>query len=232
MYFKSFPYTFYSLDNTSTVQVVTNITTRVTLSDEVKQNLSLYDEYDIKDGETPEILADKFYNNPELHWVILHYNDIIDPRFDWPLDTNNLNRYIDAKYANSTAVHHYEDGSGYYTNGNILLQSNNQFSYFQVGDVVVNNTNTGTGVIKTKDSNSYILVTTVSSGGFIAGDQIKKSSNANTRANITVVTTYTGTPVTNYTYEDEVNETKRRIKILKSSYIDGVVNDFKKKLGE
>ena len=232
MYFKSFPYTYYSLDNTSTVQVVTNITTRVTLSDEVKNNLGLYDEYDIKDGETPELLADKFYSNPELHWLILHYNDIIDPRFDWPLDTNNLNRYIDAKYANSTAVHHYEDGSGYYTNGNILLQSNNQFSYFQVGDVVVNNTNTGTGVIKTKDSNSYILVTTVASGGFIAGDQIKKSSNANTLANITVVTTYTGTPVSNFTYEDEVNETKSRIKILKASYVDAVVNDFKKKLGE
>ena len=54
MYFKSFPYTYYSLDDASTVQVVTNITSRAVLSDEVKNNLSLYDEYDIKDGETPE----------------------------------------------------------------------------------------------------------------------------------------------------------------------------------
>ena len=59
MYFKSFPYTYYSLDDTSTVQVVTNITTRVTLSEEVKNNLALFDEYDIKDGETPELIADK-----------------------------------------------------------------------------------------------------------------------------------------------------------------------------
>jgi hypothetical protein len=41
-----------------------------------------------------------------------------------------------------------------------------------------------------------------------------------------------GTPVTNYTYEDEVNESKRRIKILKASYIDAIVSDFKKKLSE
>lgn len=232
MYFQNFPYTFYSLDNATTVQLVTDITNRAIIAEEVKTNLGLYDEYDIKDGETPEIVADKFYNNPELHWIVLNYNDIVDPRFEWPLDTNNLNRYINSKYANSTAVHHYEDGSGYYINGNLLLQSNNQFSYFQVGDVIVNNTNTGTGVIKTKDSNSYILVTTVSSGGFIAGDQIRKSSNTNTLANITVVTSYTGTAVTNYTYEDEVNETKRRIKILKASYVDSIVNDFKKKLGE
>jgi hypothetical protein len=123
MYFKSFPYTLYSLDDISTVQVVTNITNRASLSDEVKNNLSLYDEYDIKDGETPELLADKFYGNPELHWLILHYNEIIDPRFDWPLDTNNLNRYVAGKYANVNAVHHYEDASGNYVNGTVNLLS-------------------------------------------------------------------------------------------------------------
>lgn len=232
MYFQNFPFTYYSLDNASTVQVVTDITNRAVINEELKNNFGLYDEYDIKDGETPELVADKFYNNPSLHWVVLNYNDIIDPRFDWPLDTNNLVRYVNGKYANSTAVHHYEDGSGYYINGNILLQSNDQFGSFQPGDVILNNTNSGTGLIKTKDSNSYILVTTISSGGFIAGDQIRSSTNVNAVANITVTTSYTGTPITNFVYEDEVNESKRRIKILKASYVDAVVNDFKKKLGE
>lgn len=231
MYFESFPYTYYSLDNATTIQVITDITNRVQISDEVKSNLGLYDEYDIKDGETPELVADKFYNNPELHWLVLHYNDIIDPRFDWPLDTNNLNRYVSSKYANATAVHHYEDSNGYQINGNVLLQSSYQFGSFEVDDVIVNNTNTGTGVIKTKDSNSYILVT-VTNGGFIVGDQIKNATNVNATANITVTTSYAGTPVTNYTYEETVNETKRRIKILKASYVDSVVRDFKKKLGE
>jgi len=41
-----------------------------------------------------------------------------------------------------------------------------------------------------------------------------------------------GTPVTNLTYEDTENESKRRIKILKASYVDAVVRDFKKKLSE
>jgi hypothetical protein len=232
MYFQNFPFTYYSLDDAKTVQLVTDITNRAVISDELKNNFSLYDEYDIKDGETPELVADKFYNNPELHWIVLNYNDIIDPRFDWPLDTVNLSRYVSGKYTNSTAVHHYEDVDGNYINGNILLQSNNQFGSFQPGDVVINNTNSGTGVITTKDSNSFILVTTVSSGGFIAGDQIKNSLNVNAVANITVTTSYTGTPVSNFVYEDEVNESKRRIKILKAEYVDGVVSDFKKKLGE
>jgi hypothetical protein len=231
MYFKSFPYTYYSLDDASTVQVVTNITTRVVLSDEVKNNLSLYDEYDIKDGETPELVADKFYGNPEQHWLILHYNEIIDPRFDWPLDTNNLNRQVASKYANVNAVHHYEDANGNYTNGNVYLISSSDFSEFNVNDVLTNNTNTGTGYITQKISSSNVRVT-VTTGGFISGDRIKNTSNTSSSANITSTVVLSGTPVTNYEYEDTVNESKRRIKILKTSYVDAVVNDFKKKLGE
>lgn len=231
MYFKSFPYTYYSLDNTSTVQVVTNITTRVTLSDEVKNNLSLYDEYDIKDGETPELVSDKFYNNPELHWLVLHYNDIIDPRFDWPLSTNNLKQYAEGKYNNIDAVHHYEDENGRDYNANLRILSSDEFYKFTIGDVLINNTNTGVAQLVSKTNNSNVVIT-VTSGGFIANDVIRLSSNAQSNAVVTSVTVLTGTPVTNLTFEDTQNETKRRIKILKPSYVDAVVNDFKKKLGE
>ena len=159
MYFKSFPYTFYSLDDISTVQVVTNITARVILSDEVKTNLGLFDEYDIKDGETPELVADKFYNNPELHWIVLHYNEIIDPRFDWPLSTNNLNLYVASKYTDVNGIHHYEDANLNYINGNVILTSNNSFGNFALNDPITNNTNIGSGVITSKISNSNVFIT-------------------------------------------------------------------------
>ena len=231
MYFKSFPYTLYSLDDISTVQVVTNITNRVSLSDEVKTNLSLYDEYDIRDGDTPELVADRFYSNPELHWLILHYNEIIDPRFDWPLDTNNINRQVASKYANVNGIHHYEDANGNYVNGNVYLLSSNDFTEFNIDDVIINITNTGTGYITQKNSSSNVRVT-VTTGGFISGDRIRNISNTSSSANITSTVLLSGTPVTNYTYEDEVNESKRKIKILKTAYVDAIVSDFKKKLGE
>ena len=231
MYFKSFPYTLYSLDDISTVQVVTNITNRVSLSDEVKTNLSLYDEYDIRDGDTPELVADRFYSNPELHWLVLHYNEIIDPRFDWPLDTNNLNRQVASKYANVNGIHHYEDANGNYVNGNVYLLSSSDFTEFNIDDVITNITNTGTGYITQKNSSSNVRVT-VTTGGFISGDRIKNISNTSSSANITSTVLLSGTPVTNYTYEDEVNESKRKIKILKTAYVDAIVSDFKKKLGE
>jgi len=231
MYFKSFPYTYYSLDDASTVQVVTNITNRVKLSDEVKTNLGLFDEYDIKDGETPELVATRFYSNPELHWLILHFNEIIDPRFDWPLDNNNLNRQVVERYTDVNATHHFEDANGNYTNGNAYILSSNTFTNFNVNDAITNNTNNGVGYITQKNSNSNVRIT-ITTGGFKTGDQILKSSNTTNRANITSTVILSGTPVTNFAYEDEVNESKRRIKILKAPYVDAVVNDFKKKLGE
>jgi hypothetical protein len=231
MYFQNFPYTYYSLDNTTTIQVITDITNRAVISNEVKTNLGLYDEYDIKDGETPELVADRFYNNPELHWIILHYNDIIDPRFDWPLDTNNLNRYVSGKYTNINAIHHYEDVNNNYTNGNVYLISSNDFTEFNTNDTITNITNTGTGYITQKISSSNVRIT-VTTGGFISGDRIKNTSNTSSSGNVTSTSVISGIPVTNLIYEDSVNESKRRIKILKASYVDAVVRDYKKKLGE
>ena len=229
MYFQNFPYTYYSLDNTRTVQIVTDITNRAVISDEVKTNLGLYDEYDIKDGETPELVADRFYNNPELHWIVLQYNDIIDPRFDWPLDTNNLTRYVTGKYYSLNGIHHYEDANLAITNGNVIINAN--VNYLNVGNVVVNLSGTGTGYVTSKINSSNIFVR-VTSGGFITGDVIANVANTVNNSTITATRTISGTPVTNYVYEDGVNESKRRIKILKTSYVDAVVRDFKKKLGE
>jgi len=230
MYFKTFPYTYYSLDDVATTQIVTNISLRVRLSDELKNNFALFDKYDIKDGETPEILADKFYSNPQLHWIILHTNDILDPRFDWPLTTNNLVLFTQGKYNNVNAPHHYVDANSVITNANVYLNSSSQFTNFNNNDVIVNVTNNGTGVITKLQSYSNIIVT-VTDGGFITGDKITLSSNANANANITSTSIISGTPVTNLQYEDTINDTKRKINILKNRYIDSVISDFKIKLG-
>ena len=60
MYFEYFPQTLYTLDDGTTVKVVTNIFLRNVINDEIKNNLSLFDEYDVIDGESPEIVSNKF----------------------------------------------------------------------------------------------------------------------------------------------------------------------------
>ena len=137
MYFQKFPYTFYSLDDRKTSQLIQNILIRCQISQEVKDSFVLFDEYDIKDGETPEILSFIFYGNSNLHWLILHLNEILDPRFGFPLDTNRFQSYLNSKYSDINGIDHYEDSNQNQINGNIIINSN-VFNNYNVGDVVYN----------------------------------------------------------------------------------------------
>jgi hypothetical protein len=200
--------------------------TRAVFSDDVKNNLSLYDEIDIQDGETPEILAYQIYGNSDYHWIILHTNDIIDPRYDWPLTTDSLYAYIDDKYTSRTGIHHYEDTDGNYVNGNVYLNSNAEFSYFTSGTVV--STSASVGAVTSQIDSSNVMIT-VSTGGFETGEVVGLYSNSSINATITSTVVISGIPVTNEDYEITVNESKRRIKILKIDYLQAIIKDFNSK---
>lgn len=108
-YFSRFPLLGYTLDNNATYQVVSDVIKRVAVSQKTKENLVLFDDYDIRDGETPEIVSYKFYDSTDYHWVILLVNDIFDARFGWPLTDAQLFKYVQDKYGenNVGATHHY-----------------------------------------------------------------------------------------------------------------------------
>lgn len=231
MYFEKFPQSFYTLDNRTTVQLVTNITVRNIVKDAIKENYSIYDEYDIKDGETPEILADKFYNNPNYHWIILHMNDIIDPRFDWPLTQPRLIEFVIDKYGNTSAIHHYENVDGDPAVGNIFVStSTTPTIIISQNDVIVNVTDDGVGVVEYAVSQNNYNVK-VGRGGFRTGCKVALYSN--TLSNVSVISTTINNsvvPVTVLDYEEQQNESKRRIKILKPQFVESFVNEFYSKL--
>lgn len=91
---------------------VTDLTFRFSIIKEVLDNISAYYEYAIKEDETPEILADRVYGNPEAYWIILYANDIYDPQYDWPMNQDTFEKYIIGKYGSIAAakstIHHYE----------------------------------------------------------------------------------------------------------------------------
>lgn len=228
MYFRKFPKTFYSLDNIATVQVITNILVRVVLTEELQEKFGVFDEYDVTESDTPEILAFKVYGDSELHWIILHYNNILDPRFEWPLTTNNLVKYVEGKYNNINGIHHYEDNNENEINGNVILNATT-FSGINVGNAIINLSQDGIAFITSKPSASSIVITTTK-GGFRSGDQIALATNNAITANVTSTNINSGIPVTNFIYEDRENELKRRIKLLKPQFIERVVRDFESKV--
>lgn len=106
-YFSRFPLLRYTSNNT--VTITSDVLKRVAVNQKTKENLVLFDEYDIQEGETPETVSYKFYETVDYHWVVLIVNDILDPRYGWPLKGDELYEYTAAKYGsgNVNAVHHY-----------------------------------------------------------------------------------------------------------------------------
>lgn len=75
-------------------------------------------EYQITDSDTPENICYRMYGDSSLSWILLFLNDIVDPFFEWPLNTQELDTYITNKYSSSLyAPHHYIFGK-YIVNSN------------------------------------------------------------------------------------------------------------------
>ena len=69
MYFKVFPEFLYDFKygKETKTSIVKDITRNIRFRKEVLENITLYDYVDVVDGDTPEIVAEKIYGNPEYH---------------------------------------------------------------------------------------------------------------------------------------------------------------------
>ena len=108
MYFANFPLIPYDSVGDGNFKLVTNLMKRVAIRAKVKTNTMLFDTYDVKEGETPEMIADKLYGDPNLHWIIMYVNGITDRYHQWPLSTPQFLAFLNDKYSNPDAAHHYE----------------------------------------------------------------------------------------------------------------------------
>jgi len=108
-----------------------DITRNIRFRRDVLANVTVYDEYDIVDGETPEIIAEKMYGNAEYHWIVMLANDRYDYRNDFPLTYTDLQRYIEDKYGQEAdGIHHYKDTRGYFVDSDFpgaVSVSNRQY---------------------------------------------------------------------------------------------------------
>lgn len=103
MYFAKFPQLSYNkLSATGSPTIAVDILRKVSFFDAIKEETKMAGKYFVNEGETPEIVADKVYGNPDFHWVLLLANNMLNPYQDWAMDINTLDRFIDEKYPGYT----------------------------------------------------------------------------------------------------------------------------------
>ena len=109
-YFNNFPTIMYDPTGDGSAKLATNIMKRVRMRANMKKEVVMLDPYDIKENETPEIVADKHHGSPHYHWVVMLLNDISDVNHDWVKSTRQMQKYLLSKYTETqlTETHHYE----------------------------------------------------------------------------------------------------------------------------
>ena len=172
MYFEKYPVIPYDSEGTYNFKDVTNLLRRVALRANVRTNALLYDTYDVRDGETPESIADKLYGDTNLHYIVMLVNNITDRYHGWPMNGAQFLQYVNDKYSDPNAVHHYEIEQ---TSGDTTIK-------IDIGT----------------DNSNY--------------------SSA--------------TAITNFEYEQKLQDEKRQIRLLDPQYATQFVEEFENLMGE
>jgi hypothetical protein len=98
VYFSYFPKIKQDINADGTTTEAVNILRRFKIRNENYEKSGAYYDYEIQDGDRPDIIAEKYYGNSNYAWVVLFYNKIHDPFYEWPLFGNTFRNFLVSKY--------------------------------------------------------------------------------------------------------------------------------------
>ena len=142
-YFRELPNLLYQSflpDKTSSLDYteVKNLFRRVKLRDDLQNVFTLFDKYEIPDGYRPENVAENFYGNDLLDWVVILTAGIVNIRNEWPLSSRDIFDYSFEKYGDDlNATRFFETKEVKNSSGTILLNkgivvdSDFEFNYYE-----------------------------------------------------------------------------------------------------
>ena len=219
-YFSSFPKIVYTFDkNSINQQAVTNILARSTFLKEVSNNASVYFEYQVKESDTPEIIADKIYGDPYRSWIVLLFNNVINPNYDFPMKNAVLDNFVEVKYEQDletakATIHHYEkEITNTITKNGMIINV----------DVITHNITANGFSFVTNNLMPETLPTVADTYTSILSSETTSLPDGYTHTSVVK-----NKAVSNYTYEFELNEERRKIRLLDPAYVQRVEEEFKK----
>ena len=203
-YFNSLPLVT-NTDANGNIYVLRNLLIRTELMPNLAKNPLLMYQYEIREGDTPEIIANKYYGDSYQYWIALYGNpQIVDPQADWPLTSQQFTIYLNDKYAN--------DASNV---GKTVLSYTQTTNHHYEKIITTVDNGTQTTVIKNVevDFNTY--------------NSILPFTNTNTFSDGTSVTmTVEKNAISIYDYEYLTNEAKRNINLINSNYVNQMEKQY------
>ena len=168
---------------------VKNLFKKAELRPDIFQDLSTFQKYQIKGDDRPDNVAEDFYQDSSLDWLVLTCNNIINVQTEWPMSQRDFDRFLLDKYGtyeNLESIHHYETVELKNSKGVVMLEKGLE--------------------VESDFSFSYY-------------DWWLKEQK-------TIISANAVTSVTNYQYEEKIEDAKRNIFLLKVRYLNLVTDDL------
>lgn len=216
-------------------KVVVDIFKRIAPHKEIVDNYTFLNQFTVEDQGTPESVAYELYDDSEYHWIILLINNIINVRKEWPLSVQELGEFVTLKYEGVGAV-----------------SSSDITGIFEIGDYVIGKQSGATGqVIGIYPSQKWVQIKPINGVFRENGEDVVRGTVVTVDAPEITATSIkeavyaphhfedmdgniidgvslgTDFSFTNFEYEEQLNEQKAQITVLKPEHLLPFVKNFK-----
>lgn len=175
---------------------VKNIFKRGNIRPDIFKNLTFFEKYKIIGDNRPDNVAFEVYDDSFLDWVILLSNNIMNIQTEWPLTQESFDTYLREKY-----------GIGLNTEEEVYNNIYNGVHHYETTEI-----KNSQGVTIVPGGLQVDSEFSVSYYDFFIDQQIDTG-------NISI-------PVTNYEYEERLEDAKRNIFVLKPKYLNIILDDM------
>lgn len=183
---------------------VKNLFKKGELRKDIFQNLAFFTKYQIIGNDRPDNVAFEVYDDSSLDWLVLTCNNVINVQTEWPLPQQQFDNYVLDKYGDYNTlyngIHHHETVEEKNSQGVTIVPAG-----LEVPEKLRDDR-------QGSPTYNQLIPYYVSYYDFFTDLQV-------TTGNLAI-------PVTNYEYEEKLENNKRNIFLLKPKYLNIVFDDL------
>ena len=187
-FFKQFPTQSYDFNRDGIIQQVVDIYRSVRIEGSSIDNPALYLNYNIKDGERPDIVSQRLYSTPEYYWTFFIINEILhDGMRAWPMSRSVMEDYLAEEYGGVAITTNPVTVTN--TDLGITTFRDSLAGRFRLGETItgqanLHNNNPPTGTLVKKDIDLNQLVLKNVTGTFFGDPDLTTNSSETISGNL------------------------------------------------
>jgi len=224
LYFDTLPKVL-NQDQNGNYILLTNLLARARILEDLQDNAIVFYKYNIQEGDTPETVAHKYYGDPYKYWIVMYSNQLMDPLWDWPMNYQTFTDYLIAKYqAEFIRLYNSTNYPVTIESLNLTEDELNKLVYAYVQSTVYRYEK----ITTTTDLESDLVTVTKNSIDFDDYYALAESTTTYDIPGGTQVTVAISKNIVYiYDYENDLNESRREIKLLNQAFAGDMEEQFK-----